>query len=107
MKKILFILSFVFAFILIGCDKGCDHQYEKYQVHEVACTTDGYTEYKCIKCNDIYYADVVHAKGHVKVLTKEAVAVTCETVGYTAEYTCSVCHRIVIFQESIAPLGHN
>ena len=107
MKKILFILSFVFAFILIGCDKGCDHQYEKYQVHEVACTTDGYTEYKCIKCNDIYYADVVHAKGHEKVVTKEAVAVTCETVGYTAEYTCNVCHRIVIFQESIAALGHN
>ena len=41
----------------------CSHKYEK-QIVNPTCTEQGYTEYKCSICGDVYNDDYIDAKGH-------------------------------------------
>ena len=40
-------------------------------------------------------------------VSKEAQTPTCENGGWTAEYSCSQCHAVVVESETLDPLGHD
>ncbi len=50
---------------------------------------------------------LMHTEGHTKVVTEEAVAPTCEDVGYTESSYCSVCGLTISEKTEVAALGHD
>ncbi|MBO7496543.1 MAG: leucine-rich repeat domain-containing protein [Salinivirgaceae bacterium] len=50
--------------------------------------------------------DDIPANGHIEVV-EEAVAPTCTDMGKTEGKYCSVCGKVLVEQEDIAPLDHN
>lgn len=69
-----------------------------------SCTTGGYTEYICNRCQAPYRNNKTEALGHVSQGEGTVVPATCTTGGYT-EYICSRCGGNYRSDET-APLGH-
>lgn len=69
------------------------HYYEKGTIIAPTCTTQGYTVYECISCDDYYYSDYVSANGHSYHST--VYPPSCTSQGYTI-FVCSVCHYTYI-----------
>lgn len=65
------------------------HYYVKGQTVAPTCTTQGYTVYECISCDDYYHSDYVQANGHSYKTT--VYPPTCLAQGYTV-YVCEVCN---------------
>lgn len=66
-----------------GLSIACKHQYE-ISTQQPDCENDGYSEYKCIYCEDYFRCDYTDASGHLyelSVLSQDNVF----------HYTCSVC----------------
>lgn len=82
-------------------DALCKHEYRA-TVTAPDCYNGGYTTYTCVKCNDVYVADVVDALGHNyhAVVT----APNCVSGGYTT-HTCSACGNSYVSDYTDA-LGH-
>ena len=74
------------------------------------CTTDGYTEHLCNRCQHIEYSDTVAATGHKadSVVFENVVAATCTVAGsYDSVVYCSVC-KIELSRDAVdvAAAGH-
>ena len=80
------------------------HRYET-NVVPATCTTEGYTETKCIACGTSTKSDIVPAIGHTEVVDAGK-APTCTETGLTDGSHCSVCNEVLVAQEEIAALGH-
>ena len=66
------------------------------------CISDGYTVYKCTRCNDTYNGDVVKALGHeYQPVTTNA---TCTEDGYVT-HTCTRCKESYT-EPGLEKLGH-
>ena len=109
MKKIFIFVFLLSLFVLTGCEgeKECIHEYEIKEVVDVTCTTDGYTIYECILCEDSYKGSIVRSKGHQTYVSTKGTKATCEEPGYTDELSCQVCNQVVKKQEKISILGHS
>ena len=78
--------------ILVGCSHK--HSYVE-KVVAPTCTEKGYTEYKCLTCDDVYTDKEVEAKGHtygdwvvVKNATEDEEGIKerfCSVCGFTEE----------------------
>lgn len=66
---------------------------------EATCTQDEV----CRFCDEI----LTKASGHGKLILKNAVAVTCETDGYTGDYCCVDCDQVLTYGETIEADGHD
>ena len=77
-------------------------------VTEPTCTTEGYTTYKCRKCDYSVKGDYITELGHSEV-TVEGYAATCKTTGKTDGKKCSVCGTVTVAQTTIPinPNNHN
>ena len=73
---------------------------------DATCTTDGYTTYKCERCDETENRDITKALGHTEVIIP-AVDATCTTVGNTAGKKCSVCGVILDAPIEIPMTEHN
>ena len=74
------------------------------------CTTEGYTEHFCNRCQHIEYSDTVAATGHKadSVVFENVVAATCTAAGsYDSVVYCSVC-KIELSRDAVdvAAAGH-
>ncbi len=101
MKKIGLLLILFVAIISLG---SCRHKH-KYSENKVdaTCTTEGYTEYSCTKCDDTYKENIVPALGHNFgdwTVVEEA---TEEKAGLK-ERTCARCNHKE--EETIPQLEH-
>ena len=65
------------------------HYYVRGETIAPTCTTQGYTVYECISCDDYYHSDYVQANGHSYKTT--VYQPTCLAQGYTV-YVCEVCN---------------
>ena len=79
--NVIFIL--VCCFFLNGCENDCSHQYSISKTVPATCTEEGYNEYKCSVCDDVY-TEVLTARGHVEgeapTLDASQVCIACGTV---------------------------
>ncbi len=72
--------------------KGTGHNYYAAEIIETSCTQQGYTLYKCERCDSQYKGSwSTLPKGHTNVLV-ETVAPTCTEKGYDL-YRCSACQN--------------
>ena len=80
----------------------CSHKYEK-QIVNPTCTEQGYTEYKCSICGEVYNDDYTYPTGHeyTSKVTREP---TCLLDGIK-EYNCTRCGNT--YTETIEATGHN
>lgn len=78
------------------------HSYNT-QVVEATCTTDGYTLYTCISCNDMYQEYTTSALGHDYRETQ--IAETCVAYSHT-KHTCSRCGDSYIDNEGATYKKH-
>lgn len=92
-SKIKLLLVLILSLLLSGCHS---HKYEEIII-EATCDQDGYTICQC-DCGDIYYKDIVKAKGH-ELKMYEGKDSTCTEKGYTQKIECVICNKII--QESI------
>ena len=67
------------------------------------CTEEGECLMRCVLCGQLY-SEVLPAKGHEKIVTKEAVEATCTKEGNTEGWYCEVCG----YEEAseVIPAGH-
>ncbi len=74
------------------------------------CTTEGYTEHLCNRCQHIEYSDTIAAKGHKadSVEFENVVAATCTAAGSRDSVVyCSVCQIELSREEVVIPAtGH-
>lgn len=63
------------------------HRYKETK-YSSTCTSDGYTEYKCIYCVKEFTGNIIEAPGHK--YTKTTITPTCEEQGYDL-YQCKNC----------------
>lgn len=91
MKKLTLTLALcLFALAaLVGCSHT--HAYTPGNPSVATCTDASVVRYTCT-CGDFYDAEVSAALGHEMTKT-DAVAVTCDTDGNPAYYTCSRCEK--------------
>ena len=68
-----------------------------------SCTTMGYTEHRCSRCQYNYVSDMVDALGHQ--YTASVTEPTCVTDGYTT-HTCSVCSHSYV-DSIVSAKGHD
>ena len=69
------------------------HKYT-FVIYPPTCTKDGYTEYTCSVCNDVYTDNTVTTDGHTPkaAVIEKAVEATCTVAAYHEEVVyCSVC----------------
>ncbi len=69
------------------------------------CTAEGYTIYKCSRCDVTEKKDIVAALGHTPVAVPGK-APTCTEDGLTDGVKCSVCNAVITAQETIPATGH-
>ena len=103
-KNKLLMTILAFAFTVVGCgalmgnasgttafaaevNEPCVHEYETV-VYAPNCTSQGYTEYTCSHCGDVYRDNYEEAVGHT--YTDVVVEPTCTHKGYTTHF-CSDC----------------
>ena len=80
--QVLFAMTFVLCFAcMFACDNNkeevCEHDYVAETVVEPTCTTDGYTKYKCSKCNDVKNDNVTPKLGHAMSDWVQKTPATC------------------------------
>lgn len=80
------------------------HSYQPVKVAPT-CTEQGYTIYRCTRCNSSYASDYVNALGHVSVID-QAVSATCTKTGLTEGSHCSVCGGVIVPQMTTQKTGH-
>ena len=87
---------------VINVTVQCSHKYEK-QIVNPTCTEQGYTEYKCSICGEVYNDDYTYPTGHeyTSKVTREP---TCLLDGIK-EYNCTRCGNT--YTETIEATGHN
>ena len=69
------------------------HKYTSF-TYPPTCTSDGYTEYTCSVCNDVYIGNTVTTNGHTPkaAVTEKEVEATCTVAAYHEEVVyCEVC----------------
>ncbi len=69
------------------------------------CTAEGYTVYKCERCDVTEKRDIVPALGHTPGAVSGKAA-TCTETGLTDGVKCSVCGAVITAQETIPATGH-
>ena len=80
------------------------HSYQPVKVAPT-CTEQGYTTYRCTRCNSSYASDYVNALGHVSVVDP-AVPATCTKTGLTEGSHCSVCKEVIVPQMTTQKTEH-
>ena len=84
----------------------CEHSFDEGKVIIAAtCTTNGETEYTCVKC-DFEKIEKVAAFGHTEQAVA-AVSATCLESGLTDGISCSTCNAVIVEQSVVPALGHN
>ena len=73
-------------------------------IEEATCTETGMSERTCA-CGEKETQDI-EALGHTEAID-EAVAPTCTETGLTEGKHCSVCHEVLLSQETVDALGHD
>ena len=68
-------------------DNVCAHEYETFE-YAPTCTNNGFTEYTCSVCGDVYRDNYVQATGHS--YTDVVIEPTCTHKGFTTHF-CNVC----------------
>ncbi|MDO4379608.1 MAG: hypothetical protein Q4D20_01920, partial [Clostridia bacterium] len=94
--------------VLSGCEetKALGHDISvKGETVAPTCTAEGYTVYKCSRCDATEKRDIVPAAGHT-VVTIPGKAPTCTESGLTEGAKCSVCGTVITAQETIPATGH-
>ena len=81
------------------------HSYVTEETVAATCTEEGLNSHTCSACGDSY-TEVIPANGH-SIVIDAAVAPTCVSSGLTEGKHCSVCHVVLVAQESVARLGHD
>ena len=80
--QVLFAMTFVLCFAcMFACDNNkeevCEHDYVAETVVDPTCTQDGYTKYKCSKCNDVKNDNVTPKLGHAMSDWAQKTPATC------------------------------
>lgn len=70
------------------------------------CTNEGYTVYKCSRCDATEKRDILPALGHTPV-TVAGKTPTCTESGLTDGVVCEVCKTVITAQETVPALGHS
>ncbi len=70
------------------------------------CTKEGYTVYKCTRCDATEKRDILPALGHTPV-TVAGKAPTCTESGLTDGVVCEICKTVITAQEIVPALGHS
>ncbi len=82
------------------------HKYDDGVVTKNAtCTEDGVKTFTCQNDSAHSYTEVIQATGHT-VEVDAAKDATCTESGLTEGSSCSVCGKVLVAQQEIAPLGH-
>lgn len=94
--------------VISGCEvkDALDHAFNV-EVETVAptCTAEGYTVYKCERCDATEKRDFIPSSGHTPVAVSGK-APTCTETGLTDGVKCSVCGAVITAQETIPATGH-
>lgn len=86
-KTIIALLVVMLSLAIVGCDSFCLHIYAT-EEFAPTCEEEGYTEYTCGFCGDVYNDNIVEALGHS--YKKTTVESTCGVAGYI-ENKCETC----------------
>lgn len=86
-KTIIALLVVMLSLAIVGCDSFCLHIYAT-EEFAPTCEEEGYTEYTCRFCGDVYNDNIVEALGHS--YKKTTVESTCGVAGYI-ENKCETC----------------
>ena len=107
MKRILAILIFGIL-LLTGCGDGVSTSEHLYAgtVIEPTCEEAGYTEYKCIYCDDAYVGNITPKLGHVEQAI-DAKEPSCTADGHTIGVKCARCELIIVAPGRIEAQGHS
>ncbi len=80
----------------------CTHSYEE-TVYIATCTEQGYTEYVCSECGDVYKDNFVEPHGHT--YTEIEVPATCTEQGFTTHYCVDCGYQYA--DNYVAATGHS
>jgi len=106
MKKIaLLLVILLFGVCMISCTLHL-HNEKSVIVKEATCTEEGIENIVCTICGKVLSTNTIPKSDYHSWITLDPVDPTCESVGLTEGYKCSLCGEIDVAQKEIPMIPH-